>query len=156
MTPFERLVEDVGHAFASGDPDAAAKEAESTNVRLIQSMLAAIGRGEFDAALAHVAEDVVLVIAGPEGHPFNGRWAGRAEVSGALGRNFALVEDQRVEVRSVVAQGETVVVMARERGRYRPSGVGYEAEWAQVYGFRGGQLQMMREFFTLPLPPATG
>jgi ketosteroid isomerase-like protein len=153
MTPFERLIEDIGHAFASGDPEAAAREVESGNVRLIQEIFAAIGRGDYEAALAHVTDDMVLTITGPTGHPFNGRWAGKAEVRAAIDRNFAMVEDQWVEIRSVVAQGETVVLIARERGRYRPSGQEYEAELAQVYGFRGGKLQTIREVFSAANPP---
>lgn len=140
--------------FHAIDPDAAARPVESGNVRRLLEMYAAVGRSDFAAVVERMTDDIVMTITGPPGHPFNGRWVGRTAVLEALGRNFAMVDEQDVQIISVVAQGETVIVIARERGRYRPSGEPYEGEWAQVFGFRDGRLEAMREIFSVPNPPA--
>lgn len=155
MTPeaIQRLIADVGRAFLAIDPDAAARPVESGNVRRLLEIYAAVGRSDFAAVVERMTDDVVLTITGTPGHPFNGEWVGKAEVLAALGRNFAMVDGQEVRVLSVVAQRDTVVVIARERGRYRPSGERYEGEWAQVFGFRDGKLESIREIFSVPNPP---
>ena len=142
----ERLIADVRRVFHAIDPDAAARPVESGNVRRLLEMYAAV--------VERMTDDIVMTITGPPGHPFNGRWVGRTAVLEALGRNFAMVDEQDVQIVSVVAQGETVIVIARERGRYRPSGEPYEGEWAQVFGFRDGRLEAMREIFSVANPPA--
>lgn len=155
MSPesIERLVADVRRAFHAIDPEAAARPVESGNVRRLLEMYEAVGRSDFAAVVERMTDDVVMTIAGPPGHPFNGRWVGRAEVLGALGRNFAMVDEQEVRIVSAVASGDTVIVIARERGRYRPSGEPYDGEWAQVFGFRDGRLEAMRQIFSVPNPP---
>ena len=69
------------------------------------------------------------------------------QVIEATRQNFALVEEQRPEIQSVVAQGDTVVVLGRETGRFRPTGREYEMHWMHHYTFRGGKIQQIRELF---------
>jgi len=155
MSPesIQRLIADVRRAFHLIDPEAASRPVESGNVRRLLEMYEAVGRSDFVGVVERMTDDVVMTITGTPGHPFNGRWVGRAAVLEAMGRNFAMVDEQEVQIVSVVAQGETVIVIARERGRYRPSGEPYEGEWAQVFGFRGGRLEALREIFSVPNPP---
>lgn len=142
-----RFVDHLHRAFHDGDRHAATKTEEAENVRLLCEQYRAIGRGDYAAALDLMADDMVLEITGPPGHPFVGRAAGRAEVGAALGRNFALVGEQQIDVLSLVAQGDTVVVVGQERGRYQPSGEPYSVRWVQIFVFRDGKLQVMREVF---------
>ena len=39
-----------------------------------------------------------------------------------------------------MAQGDVVVVVARERGRFRETGRPYETHWVQIFTFRDGRL----------------
>ena len=39
-----------------------------------------------------------------------------------------------------MAQGDVVVVVAHERGRFRATGRPYETHWVQIFTFRDGQL----------------
>jgi ketosteroid isomerase-like protein len=149
----ERLIADVRRAFHAMDPEAADRPVESGNVRRLLEIYEAVGRSDFAGVVERMTDDIVMTIAGPPGHPFNGCWVGKAEVLAALGHNFAMVDEQEVRILSVVAQGDTVIVIARERGRYRPSGEPYEGEWAQVFGFRDGKLEAMREIFSVTNPP---
>ena len=86
-----------------------------------------------------------MEIFGPQELPFAGSWKGREEVLKAIAHNFSLVEEQRPEVETVVAQGDTIVVFARERGRFEATGREYEIRWAQCFTFRDGLVCRFRE-----------
>jgi ketosteroid isomerase-like protein len=142
---FAEFIDRLLPAYNEGDPSAAAKEAEAANVARLVDMYRAIGRGDFAAALDLFANDMDMEIIGPSAVPISGRWRGKDQVAAALVRNFSLFEDQRPRVQSVVAQGDTVVVMGHETGRYRPTGRTYELHWVQFFTFRDGQLTRFRE-----------
>jgi ketosteroid isomerase-like protein len=66
-------------------------------------------------------------------------------VGQAVARNFATVEGQEPEVRSVTAQGDTVAVVAHERGRVRATGSAYALHWVQLVQFRDGRIGRVLE-----------
>jgi ketosteroid isomerase-like protein len=63
----------------------------------------------------------------------------------AARNNFQLLEDQKPEIQTVVAQGDTVVVMAREKGRFAATGKEYESYWVQLFTFKGGKVIRIKE-----------
>ncbi len=140
-----RFLDALPPAFADGDPNAAAKAAEADNVRRIQEQYRAIARGDFAAALAYLADDIDMEVVGPPELPFAGRWRGRDQVADAWAKNFGMLEDQRPEIQSVTAQGDTVVIVARERGRFRTTGRAYDVHWVQLFTFRDGKVARFRE-----------
>ena len=140
-----QFIERLDHAFHEGDPRATEKTAENDNVKSLQEQYRALVRGDVASFAASLTDDVELDIIGGPDLPFAGRWKGRGEVLKAVARNFSLLEDQQPEVESVVAQGDTVVVFARERGRFRSTGREYDIRWAQWFVFRDGLLFRMRE-----------
>ena len=143
--PITHFLDAVDRAFRHGDPEHTAKRTEQDNVRLLTEQYRAIGQGDIEAFAGLLAEDVEFEVLGPPEVPFLGRWQGRQPVAEAVWRNFALLEDQRPEVSSVVAQGDTVVVVLRERGRVRPTGKDYAFECVQLHTFRDGQSVRVRE-----------
>jgi ketosteroid isomerase-like protein len=145
QSAFAAFVDRLLPAYHEGDPNAAAKEAESRNVALLVGLYRAILRGDFPAALDVFADDMDMEIIGPSAIPISGHWRGKAQVAAAIARNFSLLEDQRPEVQSVVAQGDTVVVLGHEKGRFRPTGRDYELHWVQFFTFRDGKLARFRE-----------
>ncbi|MDB5312484.1 MAG: SnoaL-like domain protein [Gemmataceae bacterium] len=140
-----RFLGEFHEKFREGDPHADHKRAEMDNVGALRRQYEAVVAGDFATALGLMAADVELDIVGPPCFPFAGRWRGRDEVGRALGRNVALVADQEPEVVSLTAQGDTVVVVARERGRGVPTGRTYDVHWVQVFRFRDGELVHVRE-----------
>ena len=62
----------------------------------------------------------------------------------AVRNNFAMLEEQRPVLKSVVAQGNTVVATGREQGRIRETGQDYDVEFVQFHTFDGGLLVRMR------------
>ncbi|MBV9772591.1 MAG: nuclear transport factor 2 family protein [Gemmatimonadetes bacterium] len=141
-----RFIQDIHLAFLDGDPVAVAKQAEAENVRRLQEQYSALVRGEFGGPLAELMdEEVEMEIVGAPGAPFTGTWRGREEVLEAVRRNFAMIEDQDPEIQAVVAQGDTVVVFARERGHIRPGHRPYEMHWMSIFNFRDGKVVRIRE-----------
>src|SRR5262249_31121765 len=105
-------------AFLEGDPEIPNKRTEEANGRHLQEQYRSLARGDYASVVKRMTEDVDLEIIGPAGMPFVGHWQGRDGVAEALKQNFAQVDDQHPEILSVIAQGDTVVVFARERGRF--------------------------------------
>lgn len=143
--PLERFIDVIDRAFREGDAQVDAKHAEARNVSLLREQYLALARGDFDAAVDLFHDDVDLEITGPPAVPFLGRWRGRSEVGEAMRRNFAMVEAQDPEVHSIVAQGDTVVVVAHERGRIRATGSPYSVHWVHICTFRDGKVARFRE-----------
>src|SRR5690242_5909174 len=101
-----QFVDGIPAAFRAGDPRVDAKEDEGENVRRIQELYRAIGRGDYGTFRSALTEDVELEILGPPQNPFVGVWRGRDQVAEAVTRNFGLLDAQQPEVEGVVAQGD--------------------------------------------------
>ena len=127
--------EQVSESFKTDDPDIAKKEREAARVSVVQLMYHAIARSAFEELMELTTDDLILEIVGPNNSPFNGRWKGREEVLAAVKKNFSLVADQRPTMQSVVAQGDIVIVVARETGRMKETGKQYDVHWMQEYLF---------------------
>jgi uncharacterized protein len=141
----QRFITDLDTAFRDGDDDVDVKQAETRNVNLLREQYEALARGDLDAAADQYHDDVELEITGPPSVPFLGSWRGRSDVKDAARRNFAMLDAQSPELHSVVAQGDTVVVVAHERGRLRATGVPYSIHWVHIITFRDGKVLRMRE-----------
>ena len=142
-----RFIDSVPAAFREGDAHVEEKREESENVSQVEQILRIIAGGDFDSLGDLLAEDVTLEIIAPPSAPFSGKYQGRDHVVETTRQNFSQVEAQRPEILSVVAQGDTVVVVGRESGKFRPTGRKYEVHWMHQYRFRDGKLTYIRELF---------
>jgi ketosteroid isomerase-like protein len=142
-----RFIDSFQAAFQEDDENVANKLQEAENVRRVEGVFRIIARKDFDALNDILAEDVSLEIIGSPTTPMAGLTQGRHQVIEATRNNFAQVEDQRPEIQSVVAQGDTVVVLGREQGRFRPTGRSYDLHWMHQYIFKNGKIVLMRELF---------
>jgi len=140
-----KFIDGLASAFEEGDVGAAMKAAEAANVWRVQESYRAIARGDFAAFFESLAEDVEMEFVGPPHAPFAGRWRGRDEAARAVRENFSQVDEQRPEIQTVVAQGDLVVVVAQERGRFRATGRSYETHWVQIFTFRDGKVARFRQ-----------
>src|SRR5215831_10992852 len=92
------LSQAVVDAFHRGDPDVHRKQAEQANVRrLADELYAAFLRGDLEALLAGLAEDVDWQVVGPPSIPFAGTVRGREAVRELLTKAFATLEGQTPE-----------------------------------------------------------
>jgi ketosteroid isomerase-like protein len=135
----------LSRAFEEGDPAAPSKATEAENVRLIQESFQALGAGDIDGFTDLLHDQIVLEILGPASVPFERRLSGPRRVAEAVRSNFAALEDHRSDIQSVVAQGDTVVITGRDRGRYRQTRQPFDVHWVQTFTFRDGKIASFRQ-----------
>lgn len=102
-----------------------------------------------------MADEIEMELHGPKNLPINGSWHGLAEVVAAMQRNFGLLAEQQAEILSVVAQGDTVVLLAEERGKIRATDAPYHIRWVQFFTFRENKIVRLRGV-TAPIAPTEG
>jgi ketosteroid isomerase-like protein len=141
------FIQQVQAAFLRGDPLASGKHAELDNIAVLTDLYGHFLRGDLDAVIAGLDEEVDWQVDGPPTLPFAGCTRGRAQVRRLLEKGEAALERHDVVVEEVVAQGELVTVVAHERGRYQPTGQPYEGHWVQLFTIRSGKVAAFREFF---------
>jgi ketosteroid isomerase-like protein len=146
----------LDRAFHDGDAASEAKAQERENVELLGRLVYAISQGRFDELREQLAPDVTYEAAAPAHVPWVRRAAGVAEVAAAIEANFAHVCEQRPQPLSLVSQGDTLMVMARETGCWKESGAPYEVMLAQQYTFRDGRLAAFRSITADAGEPAPG
>jgi ketosteroid isomerase-like protein len=141
----DRIPEVLIPAFAAGDDVADARVQERENVERIGRMVHLISQGRFGELREHLSPEVEYEMGAPESIPWCRRARGADAVAAAIAGNFASVREQRTQPLSLVSQGDTVMVMARESGRFADSGEPYEVLLAQQFTFDAeGQLAAFR------------
>src|SRR5215212_7260775 len=95
---------------------------EEQNLAVVQNTYGAVGRGDIPALLDLLTDDVEWTMQGPTVIPFAGTWHGRAGVSQFFSAVAATIEFLQFEPRTLLAQGETVVVLGYEHNRMKPTG----------------------------------
>ncbi len=86
-----------------------------------------------------------LQILAPPDVPFIRSAEGAPAFLDAVRKNFAMLEEQNPVVLSIVAQGEAVVCIVREQGRYAEDGRRYDLHAMQEFVFREGKLARIFE-----------
>lgn len=132
--------------FLGGDATAATKTQESANVRYLEELIEAIGSGDLETIGKLLADDVRLEIHSHGALPFLDTAEGKAEFLHALRFNFGQLRNQQPRIESVVAQGDTVVVIGREQGELVETGATYDVHGVHRYQFRDGKLALVQEF----------
>src|SRR5215210_5597289 len=97
--------------------------AEQENIRLVQALYAAFGRGDIPALLDALTDDVEWWEPGPtDVLP----WAGLRRGSDQVGQLFRVLDEveevQQFQPQEFVAQGDRVVVLGHERCRIKSTG----------------------------------
>jgi ketosteroid isomerase-like protein len=134
-----------GGAFAQGDSEAGGKSVEMRNVEAVKAMVEMVARDDYDAFSRVVNDSVSLKILAPPDVPFIRNAEGAPAFLDAVRRNFAMLEDQNPMVLSIAAQGDTVVCIVRELGRYTEDGRPYDMHAMQEFVFREGKLERIFE-----------
>lgn len=109
--------------------------ASADHLLTIEEQLAAIERGDYEAALRQAAPHLELQIYGPPEFPFITRAKGIDEVRRAISHNFTTVIDQRPQISNVLAQGDVVVLVGSERGTIQKTGTGYYVQFTHRFTF---------------------
>lgn len=113
---------------------------EQENVQTIQRIYENFGRGDIQAVLNALADDVAWFVPGPAAIPYAGRRRGRQELAQFFGMLGGAVEFEEFEPREFIAQGDTVVALGQDRRRARSTGKMIENKWAMVWKLRDGKV----------------
>lgn len=120
------------------------------NVRMINELFEAFGRGEVDTLLAALADDVDWQ--GPVSEhasslPWAGRRRGREQVAEYF-RQFAAISDWHpMEDVTFTAAGDRVVVEGRNRNTARATGRPYQHQWVMLFTISDGQIVRFRHYY---------
>jgi ketosteroid isomerase-like protein len=139
-----KFIDQLEQAFHRGDATSAHKAEEVRNVQRLVEQYRSIARGDFAAVLDSWDDEIDYEIHGPAGSLLVGYWHGKNNVAAAVARNFGALQDQEAEVISLVAQGDTIVILARERGKVRATGKPYNCHWVQFFTFADDKLKRFR------------
>lgn len=120
--------------------DGKSRPSATGHIESVEAQIAAIARGDYESALSGAAPDVELDIFAPPEFPFIRKARGIAELRHALAVNFQSVVNQDPEVNTVVTEEDVLVVIGRERGEIRETGLPYEVEFVHRFTFRDGRL----------------
>lgn len=121
---------------------------ESANTQVVKDAYAAFQRGDIDAVLALVDDNVEWeAVKGTEGVvPTAGLRRGRRGVAEFFSQLAASGEFQSFEPREFVAQGDQVVSIGEYEMTVRSTSRRVKAEWVMVFTIRNGRIARFREW----------
>ena len=115
------------------------------NIQTVKDFFAAIGRGDREALLALVAEDIEWIIPG-EDWPLAGTHRGHAELAAVLQKASEEVETTYPEPPEFVAQGDRVMVVGVATGKIKATNKPFKDDWVFDITVRDGKVKKIREY----------
>lgn len=114
------------------------------NIQTVKDFFAAISRGDRQALLTLVAEDISWIIPG-EDWPLAGTHRGHAGLADLLETASKSMETSK-EPREFVAQGDRVLAVGFASGKVKATNKTFEDEWIFAITVRDGRLTDIREY----------
>lgn len=114
------------------------------NIQTVKDFFTAIGRGDRQALLALVAEDIKWIIPG-EDWPLAGTYRGHAGLADLLDTASRSMETS-TEPREFVAQGDRVLVVGFASGKVKATNKPFEDDWIFAITVRDGRLTSIQEY----------
>jgi hypothetical protein len=120
----------------------------NSNIRIVQQIYAAFGRGDIAALLDYLDEDIEwLFNGGGADIPYSGPRRGHDGVA----RYFTLVAES-VEVLAfspmkIIAGDDDVAVLGHERARAKITGQEFETYWLHLFTLADGKVVRLRGFY---------
>ena len=115
------------------------------NIQTVKDFFAAIVRGDREALLALVAEDIEWIIPG-EDWPLAGTHRGHAELAAVLQKASKEVETTYPEPPEFVAQGDRVMVVGVATGKIKATNKPFKDDWVFDITVRDGKVKKIREY----------
>ena len=114
------------------------------NVQTVKNFFAAIGRGDREALLSLLADDLEWIIPGKD-WPLAGTYHGHAGVMRLLETASRDLETS-TEPREFVAQGNRVLVVGVAMGKVKATNKPFKDDWVFAITVRNGKLTNVREY----------
>jgi uncharacterized protein len=115
------------------------------NIQTVKAFFGAIGRGDREALLALVTEDIEWIIPGKD-WPLAGTHRGHAELAAVLQKASEEVEMTYPKPPEFVAQGDRVLVVGVATGKIKATNKPFKDEWVFDITVRDGKLTHVREY----------
>jgi ketosteroid isomerase-like protein len=116
------------------------------NLNVVRQGYDAFSRGDIDALLALLDEQVDWRTPGPPELSTAGARHGRAQVAQFFMAINELLEVQQFEPRTFVAEGDRVVVLGVDTSKVRASGRVLSTSWAHAFTVRDGRIVAFEEY----------
>ena len=119
---------------------------EQKNVDVVRDAYAAFQRGDIEALIGMLSEDIDWQFYGPEELPLTGQRKGKPEVGRFFKQVGELWNFERFEPRQFISQGDDVVVLGNYGGTAKPTGRKFAAEWSHLFVVKSGKIAKFREY----------
>lgn len=119
---------------------------EQENVRIIQGIYEAFGRGDVAHIQGALADRFEWHHRGAPAVPWGTSRTSKEDVGSFVGELNQAVEILGLEVQRFVAQGDTVVVLGMFRGRSRKTGKEFDDPWAMAWTLENGKVTSFRAY----------
>ena len=106
--------------------------------QLIRDMYAAFLRGDTEAIVGRLTDDFSWNMPGPA--PFAGQRTGRDGMRAFFREMAGATQIDQFDVDEVLADGDKVVVLGRERATVRETGTKFNSDFAHVWTLRGDKV----------------
>jgi ketosteroid isomerase-like protein len=120
--------------------------AEQENIKVVQDAYASFGRGDIQALLDSLDENVEWVLPGEGLIPQAGTYHGREGVARFFQALSETTEFSAFEPRDFIAQGDHVIALGTYQGKARATGRPFESSWAMSFLLRDGKVLKFREY----------
>jgi uncharacterized protein len=115
------------------------------NIGVVRGMYEAFQRGDIDAVLSSFAPTVTWYSPGGPEIPWAGARQGREQVGQFFAQLDGALEFLHFAPEQFAANGDTVIVIGRDRVRVKATGDVLDEHWAHVMQVRDGQVADFRE-----------
>lgn len=119
---------------------------EQENTQIVQGVYDAFTRGDIEAVLNALTDDVEWWIDGPPEIPYAGTRYGREQVAQNFVTLNETVDFEHFAPEEFIAQGDQVVAVGADQRRVRATGKLVENKWAMVFTLRDGKVARFRAF----------
>jgi ketosteroid isomerase-like protein len=118
------------------------------SVAKLSEILELFRQGDRESWRNYFAEDVVWDVS-RSAMPNAGVYHGHEGVERFFGEWLRIWDDYSIELLDMIDAGDSVIVLFRQRGRGRASGVETQRDFVGVYDMRDGMVTRYRQFETL-------
>ena len=117
------------------------------NVTLVKQLYDSMSKGDLNAVLELMTDDVEFVVPGPAEIGAAGTWRGPSGVRDCFARLREAQQNESIDIREFVAQGNHVVVLLHVVARARATGRSFESDIVHFFTFRNGHIRRLLDFF---------
>ncbi len=121
---------------------------ESKNLQLVKQWYDAIARGDLQAIVNGLAEDIISIVpTSKDIIPWSGTWQGRDQLFEVFRLRSEAIEVETYETRDFVVQDNKVVAFLHERAICNRTGIPFEIDFIHYIHLRDDKIAKMELFF---------